>query len=163
MAGNEALPVHSFLIRLDHFHTQGDVFNILDHGLAPGSGVTVHEVNKLSDHEYRISLHVAPRDKYAAQELATSLIEKALTETAMMGGPTPDQFVQPGLDYYGTILREFFKGVAVDVEAGFRRATSALGGGAKDVLGIGIGPILIAVGVVIVLVFVVARTRSAAA
>jgi|SRR6185503_2963049 len=160
MAGNEALPVHSFLIRLEHYHTQGDLFNILDHALAPGSGVSIHSVDKLGEHEYRISIHVAPRDRYAAQELVTSLLEKSLTDTATPGGPTPDQFVAPG-DYWPTVARDFAKGVADDLEAGFRRITAALGGGAKDVLGLGIGPILIAIAVVLVLIFAVRRSAPA--
>lgn len=159
MAGNEALPVHSFLIRLEHFHTQGDVFDVLDHGLAPGSGVTVHEVNKLSDHDYRISLHVAPRDKYAAQELATSMIEKALTESAMMAGP----IIVAGAPELN-IPRDFLTGVWHDLGDVFRGATSTVGGGVKDILGgTGLGTVAIAIGVILVLVLVVTRTRSAPA
>jgi hypothetical protein len=160
VAGNEALPVHSFLIRLEHFHTASDLFNILDQGLVPGSGVTVHEVNKLSDYEYRVSIHVAPRDKYAGQELATSLIEKALTDTAMAAGPVIP-VGSPALD----VPRDFFAGVLSDLQGIFRGVTSTAGGGIKDILGgPGLGTVAIVIGAVVVLLFIVSRgARSAPA
>lgn len=159
MAGNAALPVHSFLITLEHFHTQGDVFGVLDHALAPGSGISIHEVNKLSDRLYRISIHVAPRDKYDAQRLATDLLEKALTETAMEAGPVIPQ----GTPELG-IPRDFLAGVLEDLQGLFRKTTETVGGGVKDILGgTGIGTIAIVIGVVLVLVFVARGSRAAAA
>lgn len=159
MAGNEALPVHSFLIRLEHYHTQGDLFTIIDHSLAPGSGVTLHSVDKLGEHEYRISIHVAPRAKYDGQRLVEDLLEKALTDTVTPGGPV----LEAGAPEYD-VPRDFLGGVLDDVRGFFRGTTETVGGGVRDILGgTGLGTIAIVVGVVLVLVLVVSRSRAAAA
>jgi hypothetical protein len=139
----DSFPVDSFLITLEAFHTQQEVYDILQASLAIGSGVSVHEVNKLDDHVYRISIHVQPSRRYAGEQLVKDLLARALVEQ-----PRDVIIDTSGQDAgAGAVTANTLAGIGKDLLTTLTSAGKAVGDAAGGVLGgWSVGTIVIVLG-----------------
>jgi len=157
VAGNDALPVDSFLVSFEQFHTQQEIFDLLAGAFAPGSGVSLHQVDKLTDRTYRISIHVAPKDRLAGEQLTKNILSKALVDV-------PKDVVIDAAPV--NVATETVKGTVSDLGSILTTAASNVGQAAGKLaggaLGTSLGSVVIVLGIAALVIGAVVLSKRSA-
>jgi hypothetical protein len=144
VAGDETLPVTAVTLHFDQIYAVSDIARILSDGFPATGGITVHSIDRLNDHDWRIQVHAAPADFRLAEQRVKDVLSKALIEH-------PED-VQVD-DAPTSITRETLKGIGRDVSSIVTGATATVGTGVSNILGGGsLGSIIFILGAGVVVV-----------